>query len=78
MKVTIENKITHLTFKLTELFGLMINTLVQCDNREQLKSELSWLFEDNKVNDYFEYGFGGSHLWIIERCTNNRIIFVEL
>ena len=78
MKVTIENKITHPTFKLSELFGLMINSLVKCENRKQLKNELTWLFQHEEIKEYFEYGFGGNHLWISERCTNNRIIFVEL
>ena len=78
MKVTIESNLTNPTFKLTDLFGFMINVLVQCDSRESLKNELEWLFSNDNTNEYFQYGFGGGHLWIIEKCTNKRIIFVEL
>lgn len=78
MKVTIENKITHPTFRLIEQIGLMVNTLVQCESRNDVSHELEFIFRDSETDEYFEYGFGSSHLWISERCTNNRIIFVEL
>ena len=78
MKVTIENKITHPTFRLIEQIGLMVNTLVQCESRNDVSHELEFIFRDSETDEYFEYGFGGSHLWISERCTNNRIILVEL
>ena len=78
MKLTVENKITHPTFKRIESFGLIINSLVACEDKDSLKNEIAWLFCKIEISDYFDYGFGGSHLWITEKCTNKRIIFIEL
>ncbi len=78
MKTTIENNITHPTFKLTESLGLIINTLVACENLEQIKNELIWLFNDEYINEYFEHVLTESHLCIYEKCTYKRIILIKL
>lgn len=80
MKAQIESRINYMELEKLEVLVSILNRINACGN----ESELRDAFSGKKVDwykIYFEWGFGGGHMWVHEKVDGKvpgkRLIFVE-
>lgn len=78
MKAIVENPLMNLLPKAMEIYVEVLNTITSCNNEGELR-ECMKLIESRYCYSFeiFDYGFGKNHMWVSERESGKRLIFVE-
>ena len=45
-------------------FNMILQTITSSKSREDLEKKMSVLFKGHATKKYFEFGFGGNHMWL--------------
>lgn len=78
MKAIIENQLENFSCEASIIFVEIINAITGSENENHLRFAFKVLESTySDFSDYFEYGFGSSHMWLKERGNSKRLIFVE-
>lgn len=76
MKAIVENPVPNPC--LYALFITIINDITTSYTEEQLRKNMrSTMSIYDRLSEYVDYGFGHNHMWISDRKTGKRLIFVE-
>lgn len=80
MKATVENQIVNPTALKSVSFVELLNLVNKCADEQTLRFLLKREFEvtNTILAGYFEYGFGHNHMWVVDKDSLQRILFVEL
>lgn len=54
----------------------IINTVCQSINEEQLRQDMLKVSKRYR-NWFYDYGFGGHHMWVSRMDTNTRVLLVK-
>ena len=79
MKATVESVLLNTSSRSVEIFAEILNTITSCENENELRACMKLIQERFPVsfNSCFVYGFGSTHMWVIEPGRKERLIFVE-
>lgn len=65
-------------------YAQIINTIVYCPTKEELRYGMTVLKEQSNVHKFFEWGFGRYHFWLKQRngyespeLFDNRILIIK-
>lgn len=79
MKAIVETSLLNRTNRSLEIFVEILSKITFCKNSGELRQCMKLVTQQYQTfNDYYEYGFGASHMWVKEIGHNERLIFVEL
>lgn len=67
MEVTIEHAFCTYCEEVTELYFLLINTILFSIDEKELRSNIELLWKTVPIDKYFTYGYGAHHLWVCQR-----------
>lgn len=78
MKAIIENQVENVnTFK-AKAFVEVLNAVIMSQDEDELRVNMAeTITPDSYEDDYFEYGTGHNHLWVMDKESKKRVIFVE-
>ena len=67
MEVTIEHAFCTYCEEVTQLYFLLINTILFSIDEKELRSNIELLWKTVPIDKYFTYGYGAHHLWVCQR-----------
>ena len=71
MEVTIEHAFCTYCKEVTELYFLLINTILFSIDEKELRSNIELLQKAVPIDKYFTYGYGVHHLWVCQRQSSD-------
>ena len=71
MKTEIENIIYDYADEIPHILIRVINAITLSDNKEELRSAVSKIAEETKLDKFFAYGYGAHHFWLKHRKLSN-------
>lgn len=79
MKAIVENSLKSKFSIVREVYIEILNRITWCRNEGELRDALRFISMEFPVtfNSYFDCGFGKSHMWVSEKGSGKRLIFVE-
>ena len=78
MKAILENQVENVnTFKAKAFIEVLNAVMVSQDEDELRVNMAETITPDSYEDDYFEYGCGHNHLWVMDKESKKRVIFVE-
>ena len=77
MKAIIENKLSPITSTKACAFSEIIVVVIDSRNETELRKGMNAVFHERYVADYFEYGFGHNHVWVMDKDSKKRMLFAE-
>lgn len=78
MKAIVENPIMNCNIESMNIFVQIINEITSCITEKELRECMNLLSIRNPhLKTFFDYGFGHNHMWVKERDSKERLIFVE-
>lgn len=72
MNVTIEHSFCPYCEEVTELYFRIINTILFSSNEAELREGMKWLQQNTPLDEYFIFGYGAHHLWVIQRRPSDK------
>lgn len=77
MKTIVENPLHN--YFVSNYYIRILNICMGSVNEDNLRENMKTVFggDDTAFCTYFEYGFGGHHMWVNERNCKERLIIVE-
>lgn len=72
MNVTIEHSFCPYCEEVTELYFRIINTILFSSNEAELREGMKRLQQNTPLDEYFIFGYGAHHLWVIQRRPNDK------
>lgn len=72
MNVTIEHSFCPYCEKVTELYFRIINTILFSSNEAELREGMKRLQQNTPLDEYFIFGYGAHHLWVIQRRPSDK------
>lgn len=80
MKAIVENPLNVCHSPITiSLYVNMLNKITKSNNEISLRDAMKSFSAEYPVtfNSFFDYGFGSNHMWVSEKESGKRLIFVE-
>lgn len=77
MKAIVENKLSPITSTKACAFSEIIVVVIDSRNETELRKGMNSVFHERYVADYFEYGFGHNHVWVMDKDSKKRVLFAE-
>lgn len=72
MNVTIEHSFCPYCEEVTELYFRIINTILFSSNEAELREGMKRLQQNTPLDEYFIFGYGAHHLWVIQRGPSDK------
>lgn len=72
MNVTIENFFCPYCEEVTEIYFLIINTILFSGNENELRTGIESLKQKVPLDEYFTYGYGARHFWVCQRRPSDK------
>ena len=72
MNVTIEHCFCPYCEEVTELYFRIINTILFSSNEAELREGMKRLQQNTPLDEYFIFGYGAHHLWVIQRRPSDK------
>ena len=72
MNVTIEHSFFFFFEEVTELYFRIINTILFSSNEAELREGMKRLQQNTPLDEYFIFGYGAHHLWVIQRRPSDK------
>lgn len=72
MNVTIEHSFCPYCEEVTELYFRIINTILFSSNEAKLREGMKRLQQNTPLDEYFIFGYGSHHLWVIQRRPSDK------
>lgn len=72
MNVTIEHSFCPYCEEVTELYFRIINTILFSSNEAELREGVKRLQQNTPLDEYFIFGYGAHHLWVIQRRPSDK------
>lgn len=72
MNVTIEHSFFPYCEEVTELYFRIINTILFSTNETELRESMKRLQQNTPLDEYFTFGYGAHHLWVIQRRPSDK------
>lgn len=72
MNVTIEHSFCPYCEEVTELYFRIINTILFSSNEVELREGMERLQQNTPLDEYFIFGYGAHHLWVIQRRPSDK------
>lgn len=72
MNVTIEHSFCPYCEEVTELYFRIINTILFSSNEADLREGVKRLQQNTPLDEYFIFGYGAHHLWVIQRRPSDK------
>lgn len=72
MNVTIEHCFCPYCEEVTELYFRIINTILFSTNETELRENMKRLQQNSPLDEYFIFGYGAHHLWVIQRRPSDK------
>lgn len=72
MNVTIEHSFCPYCEEVTELYFRIINTILFSNNEAELHEGMKRLQQNTPLDEYFIFGYGAHHLWVIQRRPSDK------
>ena len=72
MNVTIEHSFCPYCEEVTELYFRIINTILFSSNEAELREGMKRLQQNTPLDEYFIFGYGAHHLWVIQRRPSDK------
>ncbi|MDB9154021.1 hypothetical protein [Parabacteroides distasonis] len=72
MNVTIEHCFCPYCEEVTELYFRIINTILFSTNETELRENMKRLQQNTPLDEYFIFGYGAHHLWVIQRRPSDK------
>lgn len=72
MNVTIEHSFCPYCEEVTELYFRIINTILFSSNEAELREGMERLQQNTPLDEYFIFGYGAHHLWVIQRRPSDK------
>lgn len=82
MKAIIEGKLKTMLITTVEIYVEVLNAIIDSNNEQELRNNMNEIEErynswKGDFSMFFEYGFGSNHMWVKEKDSKERLIFVE-
>lgn len=72
MNVTIEHSFCPYCEEVIELYFRIINTILFSSNEAELREGMKRLQQNTPLDEYFIFGYGAHHLWVIQRRPSDK------